>query len=386
MELLDNLLVHLRTLENNSMCIKNKSQKDKLYLLKSKLDRIINTVSNCSHNIQSKERSFNLNFKSDTQKNIIIHGLEKKANSKKNVELFLSSQLGISVKVKEAVQLGKDSKSLLVKLTSVGEKVSVFRNCSKIDKKLKINIVEDLSRQEREERKKLLPELIKAKQSGFTAYFRRNKLVIKEKLPNTVNNHLTPGKLENMEPDGQEPKENSKTVKVQHKHLEVSMCNEIEEDILKVKDDNSVAAEVVISDLVCPKIEEVKKELIHSVTSNVEKNRKELFKVGRLEMSKYKAHAKIVNQQLDDIAMKLDELNNERDKTLKKKQSTNNKKKLEAIKKRSSELIEESRKIHKELKTQHNLESVKTFLELDGYDVNKVMEGDISVNIDKISF
>jgi len=376
MELLDSLLEHLGTLENNSLGIKNKNQKDKLYLIKSKLDRIINTVNNCSHNIE-KERRLNQNSKSDTQKNIIIHGFNtsdifNKGNINNNVELLLSSQLGISVKVKEAVQLGKDSKSLLVKLNSVKEKVTIFRNCSKIDKKLKINIVEDLTRQEREERRKLIPELIKAKKNGFSAYFRRNKLIIKEKLLSTVKNCVSPVKLDNMAPDGQEPKEKLLTENLQRKHIEVSTCNEFKNDILKVNPDNSVYAEEL-------KIEEVKNELIHSVSSNTEHNRKEILKMAMLETAKYKAHAKIVNQQQEDIAVKLEELNIECNKILKKKQSTNNIRKLDAIRKRSRELIEKSRRLAKELESQHNLVNVKRLSDLHGYD----MKDDTSINRQK---
>jgi len=64
----------------------------------------------------------------------------------------------------------------------VEDKISVFKNCANINKELKVSVVEDLNKNELIERKKLVPELIKAKAMGMTAYFRRAKLIIKKKI------------------------------------------------------------------------------------------------------------------------------------------------------------------------------------------------------------
>jgi len=172
MELLDIFLHQLSELENETLIFKNDGQKGKLLCIKSKLDRIINRACNIPvRNFVNRETvniNKSYNEKSLTDKNIVIQGLPKikkynSRNSKQAVENFLNNELEINVKIMEVIKLGKSLNSVLVKLDSIEDKGLIFKNCAKLNKELKVNIVEDLIKAEREEKRKLMPKCLDAK-------------------------------------------------------------------------------------------------------------------------------------------------------------------------------------------------------------------------------
>jgi len=109
--------------------------------------------------------------------NVIVHGLDRKDNEKKQevVQIandFISNQLGVQVTVTEAFRLGKHAKSpLLIKLSSVKEKIIIFKNCNKL-KGSRISVQEDVSEDTRHERRRQLDRFKELRSNGHKVYFR----------------------------------------------------------------------------------------------------------------------------------------------------------------------------------------------------------------------
>lgn len=89
-----------------------------------KLREEVEQLKNQIENIEKRERKNNLK----------IEGMNWNNNEekKKQVENFLENKLDLTIKVKEAFEIGKNKKRMLVKLFEREEKVKIMKNKSKL--------------------------------------------------------------------------------------------------------------------------------------------------------------------------------------------------------------------------------------------------------------
>ena len=121
------------------------------------------TVHSNAHQITKREH------------NIVIHGLcNDSTDTRKNVKLFLSQSLGVKSDVIHAKPLGKEKKSTLVMLSSMYEKLKIFKNCHKRKgQPMQISITKT-----NEKKKKLMPIYHSEKQKGKKTFFRLASLYV----------------------------------------------------------------------------------------------------------------------------------------------------------------------------------------------------------------
>jgi len=245
------------------------------------------------------------------------------------VQNFIKHELKVNVKITDGINLGSNNKSVLVKLSSQKDKNLIFKNCAAISKELKVSIVEDLLKEEREERKKLLPELFKAKAKGLNAYFKRSKLIIKDKIIKVFKNEI------NETSDFKQENENTPEIS------SATPSSKLEDDL------------------------EVKSGQTFGITT-ARKDKNSIFKLAMQEVSNYKAQNRILQSKADETDRKIDELIKDRNKIMKRKQSTNNNRKLEIIRKKIMELEEEAIRINENV-SHDSLPNFRKLLVMFGY-------------------
>jgi hypothetical protein len=140
-----------------------------------------------------------------TENNIVLHGFQKCKyyNSKSSgsleaqIQEFIKNNLNLKINRFDAKPLGKQNKSILVKLSSIPDKLRIFKQCKNLRKEDGVFITEDLGKAERIQRKQQLGELYRAKQQVKKAYFRGSKLVNQETPITPVNKLGAQGKANN---------------------------------------------------------------------------------------------------------------------------------------------------------------------------------------------
>lgn len=124
------------------------------------------------------ERIENIN----RRKNIVLQGLPIKNNDhtimKEEMENFMEEKLNIDIKIKSVKKLG--NKTCLIELENENEKVKVMKNKSKLrrNKREKIFINDDMSKEERLIQGKIRKKAQEEKNKGKTVRIGFQKLVI----------------------------------------------------------------------------------------------------------------------------------------------------------------------------------------------------------------
>src|SRR5690348_6833668 len=172
-------------LEKQLQCSENDSAS--LLNLKSNLDKLVNRIQNPNtpketSNLDHVKNDVNENQADSTDFNIVIHGLKLNGTDvSSQIIQFFKSSLTLDLDVKQVKHLNKKFKksTILVTLYSIKDKLTIFKNCHKLKhQNLKVTIVEDLTLEERNERKKLIPILKWARALGKKAYLRGPNLFI----------------------------------------------------------------------------------------------------------------------------------------------------------------------------------------------------------------
>jgi len=190
----------LDTLTNSVLCSKEEydSVKKEVLMLRSDLDRFINrfvgleckfanAIKVSTNAIEEKAKVKSSHFET-RYNNVILHGVKMGNDecAKEETTDFFSNKLGVNVTVTEAILLGVNKNSVLVKLKSAKERASVFRNCHKLKgtEWSSLSIVEDLTKEERAKKLQNMPQFREEKAKGNKAYFRRANLYVNGKLFN----------------------------------------------------------------------------------------------------------------------------------------------------------------------------------------------------------
>lgn len=193
-EVLRELRIMRGELQNNKEELKNIIESQVLTItnqFKSFKDYVTTDLSNLKEtNNELNRRIINLERQARS-KNIVIYGLEENtlANLKQAVIIFITTVLGVLVKDDDIEAVYKlqsygDNRicPILLKLTSHGVKSTIFSNCYKLKNcKKPISISEDLSKEDRQIRKQLLPHYRNAKVKGLKAHIKYDKLIINNK-------------------------------------------------------------------------------------------------------------------------------------------------------------------------------------------------------------
>ena len=169
------------------------ADKDKFSNINKELQELKTRLDKAEHMLLEQETATGV-FKGFKQKveleesrarrnNIVVHGLPIINGSlKQSVNDFLGEKLQLSVQVKSAKCLGNPTKGtvpILISFMDIEHKLTVFRNCHLLRGE-RISITDDLTDEERERRKKLLPVLKTLKDEGKKVRFRGTDLYVND--------------------------------------------------------------------------------------------------------------------------------------------------------------------------------------------------------------
>lgn len=120
------------------------------------------------------------NEKKEKKNNLVIRGLVLKSNNKKNeVSAFLRNELEVEVNVKEAYEVGRDRKCVIVKMENWEDKKTVLRNKRKLGQQ-KIFIDNDLTAKERDIQRELVGIMKEERDKGIVSKVGYQKIMIRD--------------------------------------------------------------------------------------------------------------------------------------------------------------------------------------------------------------
>lgn len=145
--------------------------------------------------VEAQERKFNYLEKERKKKNIIIHGLEEGDNEtfhqlRQKVEWLLNQTMKTNIEMYEIdnfyrigrKEIGKN-RPIVIKFVTYWRKTETLRN-TKYLKGYKISVQQDYTKEELEERTKLVKLMKEEIKEGKHAFIKGNKLIIEEKRNN----------------------------------------------------------------------------------------------------------------------------------------------------------------------------------------------------------
>lgn len=126
------------------------------------------------------------------KKNLIIKGIEEKENENENEAhdkvTSIIQKIGVNINPDDidiAKRIGKYNKQkkrpVLIKLTKESTKLEILKNAKTL-KGTDIWINEDYSKEVQEERKRLIPKMREARDKGYKAQIKYNKLIINNEI------------------------------------------------------------------------------------------------------------------------------------------------------------------------------------------------------------
>lgn len=167
-----------------------------MQIMNSKLDSIVTEMSKIKEEnsklkeiVIKQEEKINSLQREIRKKNIVIKGVEETENEIEKVTydkvISIIQKIGITINPKEDIDVVKRigkyknerKRPILIKLTKESTKFMILKNAKNL-KGTDIWIDEDYPKEVQEERRRLIPEMKEARNKGYSAQMKYNKLII----------------------------------------------------------------------------------------------------------------------------------------------------------------------------------------------------------------
>lgn len=174
---------------NGKICLRLQEAEAQIDSLKLECSQQAEEINSLKARVQVLEDSQETEDRRKRSLNLIIQGVEaqSKEGAFDNIKDLFSTTLDVPVRPVEVVRIRSASSDdpqpkmkFLVRLENSNDKIAVLRKCFKLKDKPHIRIWEDLTPHQQARKKALMPKFKEIRNNGKIAYFRGDKLFMKE--------------------------------------------------------------------------------------------------------------------------------------------------------------------------------------------------------------